>query len=209
VAIIEHLPMELVSVLIRNISADLQNDILKSISREKSNYLNKTLTYQEGTVGSIMEPLVYTFFEDMVVSDVIGTLKNQSKKNEIYFYIVTRDHKLAGVITVSELLRAKSHRSLGTIMNPKVTKIYADTKLNLISDHHGWQEYPVLPVVDNKDILQGVLKYKIIRQLEEGHIKNRVPQHLVKASSALGELYRIGMTSLIQGASTLYNQPEK
>lgn len=209
VAIIENLPMEFVSVLTRNFPGDLQKEILNSISKEKSIFLNRTLTYPEGTVGSIMEPFVYTFFEDMVVSDVIGILKNQSEKNEIYIYIVARNHKISGVITVSELLRAKSSLSLGTIMKPKVTKIFADIKLNLISDHPGWQEYPVLPVVDNNDILQGVLKYKILRRFEEGHTKKRVPQHLIKASGALGELYRIGMTSLIQGASTLYNQPEK
>jgi magnesium transporter len=209
VAIIEYVPTEIVSIMMRNMSMNLQKEILESISPEKAAFLNQILTYPEGTVGSFMDPFVYTFFEDMSVTDALKIVKSNSEINENYIYIVTRNHHIAGVINVNELLRAKSDQSIATIMNRKVINIFADVKLKLIRTHPGWQDYPVLPVVDNKGILQGIVHYKNLSRYEEGEVKNRIPQHLAKTSSALGELYRIGMVSLIQGASTLYNQPEK
>jgi magnesium transporter len=209
VEIIENLSLELVSALVRNISVNVQQEILGSISREKSIFLNKTLTYPEGTVGSIMDPLVYTFFEDISVSDALKLWKNRAELNENYIYTVTRDHKIVGVINLYELLRSKSDQLLGTVMNRNIIKLFADVKLTLVQNHPGWQEHLVLPVVDDNDMLQGILRYKILRRFEDSHVKSVIPQHMIKASSALGELYRLGITSLIQGASTLYNQPEK
>jgi Mg/Co/Ni transporter MgtE len=209
IAIIEMLPMEYVSVLIRNLSVDLQKEILQLISQKKSTFLKHTLTFPEGTVGSIMHPLLYTFFEDISVGEALKILKSQSEINENNIYVVTRTYKIAGIITVNDLLRLKSNQLLGSVINKNVVRTFANVNLNLIQNHPGWQEYSVLPVVDNKDILQGILKYKDVRHFEEGNVKKGVPQHMVKASSALGELYRLGMTSLIQGASTLYTQQEK
>jgi magnesium transporter len=209
VRIIEHLPLEIISVVIRNMPKDYQKLLLESIPQETSIFLNRALNYPAGTVGSIMDPFVYTLFEDISVADAMRFLKRQSDMNGNYTYILTRDHKLAGVISLSDLIRAKSNQLLGSIMNKMVVKILADVKHTLILSHSGWQEYHVLPVVDNNDNFQGILQYKILRHLEEGRVKSPVPQNLIKASSALGELYRIGITSLIQGASDLYNQSDK
>jgi magnesium transporter len=209
VAILENLALELVSALIRNISVNVQKEILESMTKEKSIFLNKTLTYPEGTVGSIMDPLVYTFFEDISVSNALKLWKNHAELNENYVYTVTRDHKIAGVLNLYELLRLKSDQLLGTVINRKVSKLFADVKLTLIQNHPGWQEQLVLPVVDDNNIIQGVLRYKILRRFEESRVKRVLPRHLMKTSSALGELYRLGITSLIQGAATLYNQHEK
>jgi hypothetical protein len=89
-------------------------------------------------------------------------------------------------------------------MDKKVIKILADVKYKLILNHQGWQDYHVLPVVDKNNIFQGLLRYSVLRRLEERSVKNRLPQNLIAASSALGELYRLGLASLIRGASDFY-----
>jgi hypothetical protein len=108
-------------------------------------------------------------------------------------------------LSVNELLRAKPKHLLITLMQKDLVKIYADLRLSDIKNHSEWLHIPVLPVVDRENILLGKLEYHLIRRFEESSTKDRIPRHLIATSGALGELYRIGMTSLLQGASTYIN----
>ena len=82
-------------------------------------------------------------------------------------------------------------------------------KLNAIVNHPGWCESLALPVVDSGDILQGKLRFMKLKQHDAGVLHKGVKQNLRKASSALGELYRLGLSSLMDGASEIYSRREK
>jgi magnesium transporter len=206
--IVDNLPLELVSTMIRSMPKDFRGLLLDSLSQKTSSFLSKTLSYPEGTVGAIMDPFVHTLYEDNTVAEALKFLKKQAKKDLYYIYILSRDQKLAGVLSIGELFRLKSDQLLSSVMNNKVIKILANVKYELILTHPGWQDLHVLPVVDDNNIFQGLIRYKVLRRLEEKGEKDRLPQNLIAASSALGELYRLGMASLIRGAADIYRKPD-
>ena len=90
---------------------------------------------------------------------------------------------------------------VSTVMHMKVERLSAELGLNAILDHSGWIEYHAMPVVDNKDTLIGVIRYKTIRQIKVDSEKVHQPHHALAASVALGELYKIGITGLIRSAT--------
>jgi magnesium transporter len=203
--IMDTLPLNLAPTLMRQLPKESQNSILSSISKDKSMLLKRTLHYSEGTVGSIMDPFVFSVYIDNTVGDVLNLLKKQKDHDIHYLYILDRDYQLAGVLSINELFQSNSDQYLRTVMTTNVIKLQAEVNVKLILNHSGWNDHHVLPVVNHKNILQGVLRFKSLRLHEGEHIKKRPPLPLIAASSALGELYRLGISSLIQGASEVYD----
>jgi Mg/Co/Ni transporter MgtE len=204
--IIENLPTEIVPMIIRRLTKDFREKLLDALSKEKSIYLKRNLNQPEDTVGAVMDPFVKTFYEDFTVADTLEQLKQEPEKNFYYIYILSRNQKLTGILSISELLAVKSDLPLASIMKKKIIKIMADVKYKSVLNHRGWQDYNVLPVVDINNVFQGVLWNQSLRRLEEKNQKSRLPQNVVVASSALGELYRLGISGLIRGASELQSE---
>jgi len=207
--IINQLPLEIVTTLVRNMPAGVRESILMNVSKETSSFLSKTLNYPEGAVGALMDPILYVLYEDIKVAEALKLLTNQTDENLYYIYILSRDHKLTGVLTLYKLFRSKSELLLKSVMTNRVTKILADITSKAILNHPGWQDYHVLPVVDKDNILQGSLRYQVVHRYQESSTKSRLPQNLINASGALAELYRLGLASLIRGASEIYSESGK
>jgi len=205
-AIIENLPTTIIPMLLRRMPKDLREKILTAVSEEKSTFLKKTLNQPEDTIGSVMDSFVKTFYEDYTVADTLKDLKLHSGESFYYIYILSRDQKLVGILSIGDLLNAQYSQSLSLIMTKNVIKLLVDVKYKSVIDHPGWQDYHVLPVVDINNVFQGLLQYKLLRRLEEKNQKSRLPQNVAAASSALGELYRLGIAALIRGASEIQSE---
>ena len=208
VAIIDTLPFDFVSLLIKRMPKDIQEKLLELISPETASFLNITLNYPEETIGAMMDPFVFTLCEDITVGEAMKRLQKQTEFNLYYIYILTSDHKLTGVLSITEIFRSKATQVLSSVMTKKVVKILVDIHYKLILKHPGWQDFHVLPVVDNNDIFQGIIEYSVLRRFEDSKVEGHSPKNLTAASSALGELYRLGIASLIHGASDIYNEPK-
>ncbi len=63
--------------------------------------------------------------------------------------------------------------------------------------HPAWLEFHTLPVLDEKDLFAGPLRYKTLRRLAN-QVDSRPPPDQV--GTALGELYRIGLSALVRSA---------
>jgi magnesium transporter len=207
--IIDTLTLNLAPALMRRLPKGSQDSILSSLPKDKSVLIKRTLSYSEDTVGAIMDPSVFTIYTDNTVADVLNILKKQQDDDIHYLYIVSRDYQLTGVLSITELLQLSSDQYVSTVMTTDVIKLQAEVNIKLIFNHSGWNDHHVLPVVDQNNILQGVLRFKTLRLLESKDVKKRSPQPMIAASSALGELYRLGISSLIQGASEVYNESSR
>jgi len=207
--IIDTLTLNLAPALMRRLPKGPQDSILASLPKDKSVLIKRTLTYAEDTVGAIMDPSAFTIYIDNTVADVLNILKKQHGDDIHYLYIVSREYQLAGVLSINELFQLNSDQYVSTVMTTDVIKLQAEVNIKLILNHSGWNDHHILPVVDQNNILQGVLRFKTLRRLEGENIKKRSPQPMISASSALGELYRLGISSLLQGASEIYNASAK
>ncbi len=204
--IIDKLTSNLAPALMRRLPIGSQDSILSSLPKDKSVLIKRTLNYSEDTVGAIMDPFVFAIYTDNTTADVLNILRKQQDDDIHYLYAVSRDFQLAGVLSINKLFQLNADQYVSTVMTTDVIKLQAEVNIKLILNHSGWNDHYVLPVVDQNNILQGVLRFKTLHRLEGKDIKKRSPQPMIEASSALGELYRLGISSLIQGASEVYNK---
>lgn len=203
-AIIEKLPIEIASLLLRRMDKDRQESIIKMVKKEIAAPLGKILQYPADSAAAIMDPLIFTLPEDITVKEALKRVRNRPEKAIYYLYIVQRDHLLAGVINMRELMLAKAEDLLSYVMHSNVVSIPAEMNFSAVLNHSGWLEYHALPVVDHSGAFWGAIRYETIRRIEKDSRDKNTPHQITTTSSALGELYRIGFSGLIRGAANPY-----
>ncbi len=208
-SIVENLPLENICMMIRRMPTDFTELLLRTISEETATHLKRVLSFPETSVGAIMDPTVFTLPDDITVGEALKRIKKIPEKASHYLYILTRGHFLTGVLSISLLMQAQTTDKLITLMQTQVIKIFADADYMTILNHPGWHDYHILPVIDRKGKFLGALRQQILLRYENSLKKSPRPQNLMAASSALGELYRLGFTSLIKGGFDIYKTTNK
>ncbi|KPL14097.1 MAG: hypothetical protein AMS26_11890 [Bacteroides sp. SM23_62] len=200
VQLFESLEIHYTVLSIRMMNEGLAEKINSQLSSERSTYIRRLLKYPENSVGSYVEPAVLNLTEKMTVKEALEEAKRYKKKIYPILYVLTPDRKLAGAINLSDLITQHPEREIRSIMKTKVITIPPETPVQSILYHQGWTDYFALPVVDQSSIFMGVISLETIRSIL-AKSDRRLEEPGQTAISALGELYKIGLASLIRSAT--------
>ena len=200
-AIIEKLPLQIVSVFLRQTEVEVREAIVAATSEEISVPLRRLLSYPADSAGALADPLVLSLPDDISIREAQRRILKSPEKTIYYLYVVKRDHVLSGVINLRELMLAEPAEQLTAVLHPNVARLSAELNFQAILNHPGWQEYHTLPVVEQNDIFLGAIRYETLRRIERESKKSRLPRQVVTAGNALGELYQIGISGLLRGAT--------
>ena len=201
-AIVEKLDPFFASIFLKRVNKEKQQAILNVASANTPVILGRMLDYPEDSAGALADPLVFTLTEDCTVKEALARVRKHPETSIFYLYIVNRSQRLVGVINMRELMLARSGDQISVVMQSNVVRLSARLLFQDILNHAGWQDFHALPVVDDKDMLLGVIRYKTLRRIERESKKERVPRQNVAASNALGELFRLGFTALMRSTTT-------
>lgn len=119
--------------------------------------------FAPGSVGRLMEPAVGVFAPATTVGDAIAALRDLIKSALItYGYVINKESKLLGIVTMRDLLFAGHDTTLGELM---LTSVFALTPEDRISDAMRLtlnRHYPVYPVCDEAGKLLGLVRGQAI-----------------------------------------------
>lgn len=202
-AIVEQLPQELASVLLRRMKEGRIENILNLLTAEKAESLRSVLKYPEGTAGALMDPMVFTIPDDITVSEALKRIRRNPANVIYYIYILSREHRMVGFLNIRQLMLASSNDRISSIMLPSENKLSPQMAYRSILANPGWRELHALPVVDEKGIFLGAIGYRTLRLLEMEAEQAQQVKIKSDAGSALGELYWIGLSSLLKGAASI------
>lgn len=115
--------------------------------------------YEEGTVGRLMEPPTAIVTPDMSVGQTVERVRVLVKKAFVtYLFVVGRDRKLVGIITMRDLLLSEDVAKLGEIMLTNPFSLRGDLDLldamKTVVNRH----FPVYPVCDGEGKLIGQVR---------------------------------------------------
>jgi len=196
--ILEEMKVSSAQLLLRLMKDNYRDKIFDNISENASAYLRSMLKYTPDCAGALMDPFVLTLFDDLSVKEAIVHLKGFSGKALPDIFVLKRDQTLAGVADLSELVKAVPGEPIQSLTNTNVPKVFARLNLTALKEHRGWVDHYALPVVDNSEIFLGAIRLETI--LVKSSDKRKVNQQVIETGSALGELYRIGLSGLIRSA---------
>lgn len=186
----------LIASLLKLIEESEHSKFLTNVSSSKLNIIKRHMENAPNTVGAFMETALFVNRE-MLIDDATKLIKRHSEKEDIHLYVVDLEGTLKGVVNQKGLLLASKSDMLKDIMMTSFSKFLPDETIKNISNHPAWLDYREIPVVDKSDKLLGTLSYKTMMENVNALIDSDANE-IQETGGALGELYRIGLTGLLQ-----------
>ena len=171
VDLVKEMPLQLVADILAKMPSDdavdllevlpeeMANDIRKHMEKKDREEMEDLLQYHPETAGGLMSPDYMYLDEELSAGEAISLIQKRSEEKEMvfYLYITHGDGKLAGVVSLRELLMHPPHRQLKNIMNSNVISVTTDTPQSDVA--HVVSQYNILavPVVDSNYNLVGIV----------------------------------------------------
>ncbi|MDX9894388.1 MAG: magnesium transporter, partial [Desulfofustis sp.] len=145
--------------LLETIPAELADEIRKHMEQQDREEFDDLLQYHPETAGGLMSTEFMSLDEYLTVGEAIAIVQQKSEEMEMvfYLYITHGEGKLAGVISLRELLMNSPSRKLKTIMNPNVISVSTDTTQGEVAHIVSQYNFLAVPVVDSAYNLVGII----------------------------------------------------
>ena len=148
--------------IVEEMPANVVKRILKAADPELRSSINQILRYPEYSAGSIMTTEYVSLRPHMTVEEAILRIRRQGVDKETIYtcYVLEKDRKLIGLVTVKDLLLAADDEM--TIEEIMITNlIYVNTKTDQEEVARMFSKYNflALPVVDGEERMVGIVTF--------------------------------------------------
>lgn len=147
--------VDILEIIPEEVAVDIQEHMEKQDREE----VEELLQYHPESAGGLMSPDFMSLDEEVSAGEAIAHIQKRSEEMEMvfYLYITHGEEKLAGVVSLRELLTHPPHRQLKNIMNTNVISVTTDTDQGEVA--HVVSQYNILavPVVDSSYRLVGIV----------------------------------------------------
>jgi magnesium transporter len=168
--IVEELDSDDAADIVGDLPAERAREIIKTVGDDVSEELGKLLPYAEDTAGGIMALEFVAIRADAKVMDAVETIreKREEVENLYYLWVVDDFERLAGLISLKDLLLESPDRKVSDIMNPEVISVYTNTDQEEVVRLVKKYDLVSIPVVDEQHRLVGRITHDdIIDVIEE------------------------------------------
>ncbi|MCB2214643.1 MAG: magnesium transporter [Desulfobulbaceae bacterium] len=145
--------------LLETIPVELADEVRRHMEQQDREEFEGLLKYHPETAGGLMSTDFMSLDEYLTVSEAIAIVQQKSEEMEMvfYLYITHGDGKLAGVISLRELLMNSPGMKLKNIMNPNVISVNTDTTQGEVAHVVSQYNFLAVPVVDSSYNLVGIV----------------------------------------------------
>lgn len=162
--VLEHIDSDDAADVMSELSEEKQREVISLLNdKEQREDLEELLSYPEGTAGALMAKELVKVRTDWSVARAIVEMRNQAKEvHHVYtIYVVDKDEKLTGVLSLKELLfSAESTRTLiKHICEEGAVSVRAHTGVDEVVNLMKKYDVVVLPVVDDQERLIGRITF--------------------------------------------------
>jgi magnesium transporter len=138
---------------------DVASTILVEMEPDEAAEIRELMAYPPDSAGGIMTPAFVAVFPDLRADETVVALRQVAEEAETinYVYVVDRDEKLIGVLSLHSLVLSRPETEVRDLMFPDLFTVRADTDqedaARLLIDRN----LLALPVVDDDGRLVGII----------------------------------------------------
>jgi len=180
----------------RHLNPQSLENLLARISHKKATAIRQILEQKPNTVGVSMVPAIVVN-KEMVVHEAVEIVKRNKENLESYLYIADLNGAFEGGVKLKELLLADRNMILEELMITEIPRFLPETPLKNVLNHPAWYEYRYIPVINRSNRLLGTLPYRMVKDTPQKENRQST-EEILETGSALGELYLLGLTGLLQ-----------
>jgi magnesium transporter len=157
--VLEKMPADEVADILDELEDDKAEMLLKEMDTESSQEVRELLEYDDDRVGSIMTTDYLSFSADRTVAEVLVELRAKKPESaELYNMFVTElNDELIGTFNLRDLVVAEPYATVSHIMKSEPVFLFDEQKVGAIAEIVSKYNLLAVPVVDNKNQLQGMV----------------------------------------------------
>lgn len=148
VDIIEEMPANVVSRILRNTDSDTRKQI------------NQLLNYPKDSAGSVMTTEFVYLRRDFTVKEAFDQIRKIGLvKETVYTCYVTERRRLLGIVTVLDMLVADGDTVIEDIMETNVISVNTHDDREYVARTMSKYDFAAMPVVDNENRIVGIVTF--------------------------------------------------
>jgi len=155
---------------IQELDSDDATDVLADLSPERKQKviaqiddkelaadIQELLTYDEDTAGGLMAKELVKVYETWTVAGCLRKIRAQAKdvKRVHSIYVVTKEEKLIGRLSLKDLLIADNETKIKAIYIPKVDSVHVDENAEEVAKLMAKYDLEAVPVINDDKVLLG------------------------------------------------------
>ncbi len=157
--IIEEMPPDEAADVISDLPAEKAQEILGSLEKEDAQDIQELLEHEEDTAGGIMTNEYIFYPPEMTVKEAATRFKVDAKEveNVYYIYILDKNEKLIGIVSLKEMLLAEEDCFLADIMETNLKTVPPGEDEMVAAETISKYNLLALPVVDENGYMHGIV----------------------------------------------------
>ena len=159
-AVISDLYLDDAVDIIEDMPANVVSRILRNTDPSTRSQINELLSYPKDSAGSIMTPEFVTLHKDATVEQSFARIRKIGIDREtVYTCYVTENRVLIGVVTVRRMLLSSYETRIEDIMETNVVSVHTHDDKEDVAQVFSKSDLPAVPVVDGEDRLVGIVTF--------------------------------------------------
>ena len=148
--------------------SDEKRTILKLLDSKLVDKIDEIIEEQEANILNFTTSKFLKCSGEMTADDTLRLFRKNARGMDVvmYFYITNETGKLLGVLDIKELLMAEPASRLKDLMVENVISLKCDCTMKEAETTFLRYGFRALPVVDENEVLQGVVPYRDIMYLK-------------------------------------------
>ncbi|OED38465.1 magnesium transporter [PVC group bacterium (ex Bugula neritina AB1)] len=145
--------------LIKTLPEELQNLILKKLDISDKEDIDQLLSYGEGSVGALVTSAYASIAESDTVKEALEHIcKDSEEKETIYYiYVVDKGKRLLGLVSLRQLILARSTGYIRDIMKTDIVKVSVDDDQSQAAKIIRDYDFLAIPAVNAQGLLVGIV----------------------------------------------------
>ena len=140
--------------IIEEMPANVVKKILKNTDTKDRHLINQLLKYPDNSAGSIMTTEYMDLKKDMSVSQALSKIREtiQDTENVYTCYVISKDRKLEGVISLKELITSDDDVILENLMNRNFVSVHTNDDQEEVAEII--KKYDIITIDDVMDVVE-------------------------------------------------------
>ena len=191
------------AALLRLLRNEKKTSFLETMEEDKRNEIMLKLQFPENTAGAEMDARHPALRQNHRVKDLVAQLRNRKDSSYACIFVLDRNLTPAGIARAEDILISEPDRKLSSIALPCASVIPSMTDCGVLENNPEMKTFHALPVVDEANRYIGAItEATVINSIKKAKGMPE-PGGLKRTSLALGEIYRLGLSELIDALNAL------
>ena len=158
VAMVKLLPPDDATDILGEMPPERLTEMLHHLPEALAAQIDRLLSYDPRTAGGIMTTQYFSLEDTCTVSDALQQLRRAGQAETVFYvYVVDSEHRLAGVVSLRQLVMADPESRLRDLMETEVIRVRLDEPQEDIARLITRFDFLALPVVDGQGRMMGIV----------------------------------------------------